>query len=269
MKSFVQKLPLMKFSKKVTCIKAVFVSLICFFTVFANATQCPGDPQKVIGTVYCDNKFSLWVNGELVATDPINFTPHQAVEVSFDWDGVSSITYAIQCEDYASISGYEYVESHRPQLGDGALIAEFNDGLSKVTSAEWRVYTSTYGPTDDSYLEGCSANNLDKCSVKNLGMPNNWISPEFDDSLWHKATLYSAETAGWGRPPQWSPNKGCCTLTSPEDRSSLGCDASVNQKQCLDPRDEFSKSAADFIWASDLERDNKVLFRYTATCDGA
>ena len=70
---------------------------------------CPGAPRTVHGTVYCDNRFTLWVNGEEVVDDPVDFTPHQAVRVSFEWDGVSSLTYAIQCEDYASESGYEYV----------------------------------------------------------------------------------------------------------------------------------------------------------------
>ena len=53
----------------------------------AVATPCPGKTQIVTGTVYCDNQFILWVNGEKIATDPIVFTPHQAVSVSFEWDG--------------------------------------------------------------------------------------------------------------------------------------------------------------------------------------
>lgn len=239
-----------------------------FFSTVANASECPGVPQTVVGTVYCDNKFILWVNGQKVATDPVVFTPHQAVRVAFQWNGINSITYAIQCEDYASESGYEYIETIRPQLGDGALIAKFGDGLGTVTSADWKVYTSTFGPTDASLAAGCAANNLSKCVVEDRGNPEGWTEPYFDDSQWKSATPYSIAAAGWGRQPTWSSKKGCCTLTSPLNRSSLGCDNSLKENECLDPRVEFTRTLANFIWAGDLERDNRVLFRYTAHCDG-
>jgi len=235
----------------------------------AIATTCPGTPRTVVGTVCCDNQFTLWVNGREVAVDPVAFTPHQAVRVAFEWDGNSSLTYAIQCEDFASDSGYEYVGSGRPQLGDGALIAEFDDGLGTVTSdRKWRVFTATFGPTDASRSVGCSADDLAACVVDDRGLPEGWTAPDFDDHEWAFATPYSAAAAGWGRRPSWSSDEGCCTLTSPIDRSSLGCDASVPENACLDPRREFATSAAGFIWAADLERDNRVLFRHTASCNG-
>ena len=234
----------------------------------AYALECPGNPRKVVGTVYCDNQFTLWVNGEKIATDPVSFTPHQAVRVAFEWNGTSNITYAIQCEDYASDSGYEYTGSSRPQLGDGALIAAFDDGLGTVTAAHsWRVYTATFGPTDASISAGCSFDNLSICVVDDRGIPEKWTEPDFDDSKWKFATSYSAAAAGWGRRPTWSSEEGCCTLTSPIDRSSLGCNMSLTENECLDPRREFANSSAGFVWAADLERDNRVLFRYTAICD--
>jgi len=243
-----------------------FVILAFVFSSISLANECPNIPQKVVGTVYCDNQFTLWVNGNKIVTDPIAFTPHQAVKVAFDWDGTSSIIYAIQCEDYASDSGYEYIKTSRPKLGDGALIAKFNDGLTTHTSADWRVYTVTYGPTDASLAKGCSGSNLGKCEVENRGIPKGWTLPSFDDSKWQHATPYSNAEAGWGRPPTWSETKGCCTLTSPNDRSSLGCDMSVTENECLVPRSEFLNTSAGFIWAKDLDRDNRVLFRYTASC---
>ena len=250
-------------------VKSTFGLAMLTMAAAANAVECPGAPRTVVGTVYCDNQFTLWVNGKKVATDPVVFTPHQAVRVAFEWDGTSSLTYAIQCEDFASESGYEYTGTARPQLGDGALIAEFNDGLGSVTEASrWRVYTASFGPTDTSLQAGCSANRLSKCLVEDRGIPHGWTTPNFDDSTWEYATPYSAADAGWGRRPTWSSEKGCCTLTSAYDRSSLGCDLSLTENECLVPRVEFAKSAAGFIWAADLERDNRVLFRYTAKCDG-
>jgi len=248
-------------------IQMVFGVAALIFASAINAEQCTTGSKRVTGTVYCDNKFTLWVDGRKVATDPVDFTPHQAVKVAFEWNGSSSITYAIQCEDFASDSGYEYIGSSRPQLGDGALIAKFDDGLGTETSANWKVYTSTFGPTDASLLAGCSATNLDKCAVEDRGIPEGWTEPEFDDSQWKPATIFDAATAGWGRAPTWSSSKGCCTLTSPVDRTTLGCDKTLSENECLVPRIEFADTSADFIWAEDLERDNRVLFRYVAKCD--
>jgi hypothetical protein len=36
--------------------------------------------------------FEFWFNGKLVAKDPLTFTPHNAAEVSFEWDGSSDQT---------------------------------------------------------------------------------------------------------------------------------------------------------------------------------
>ena len=248
-------------------VSAIFAPALLLFSLVAVADRCPGTPQTVIGTVYCDNQFTLWVNGEQVAHDPVPFTPHQAVRVAFEWDGVSDLIYAIQCEDFASDSGYEYTASSRPQLGDGALIASFDDGIGTVTKAEqWRVFTVTFGPTDDSIASGCASDALDRCRVEPRPVPDGWMAPDFDDSTWSFATAYSAFIAGWGRRPSWSSEQGCCTLTSPLDRSVLGCDTGVPESACLVPRDVFRGSDAEFIWAADLERDNRVLFRHTARC---
>jgi hypothetical protein len=257
----------MCFAWRVAALTALFL-WVALSPAVVLAEGCPNEPRQVVGTIYCDNKFTLWVNGTRVAADPIGFTPHQAVRVAFEWDGISDLTYAIQCEDFASESGYEYIESGWPQLGDGALIAAFDDGVNTVTSARtWRTHTVTHGPTDASRAAGCSSGNLAACVVENRGEPRGWTQADFDDSAWVLATHYSAAQAGWGRRPTWSSARGCCTLTSPVDRSSLGCDASVAKSQCLDPREVFSRSNAEFIWAADLERDNRVLFRYTVRCD--
>eukprot|EP01060_Flectonema_neradi_P022385 TRINITY_DN3063_c0_g1_i3.p1 TRINITY_DN3063_c0_g1~~TRINITY_DN3063_c0_g1_i3.p1 ORF type:complete len:332 (+),score=74.25 TRINITY_DN3063_c0_g1_i3:49-1044(+) len=218
------------------------------------------------GTIYCDNQFSFYFNGQLVATDPVAFTPHQAVQVSFEWDGVSDKVYAIECQDYASDSGYEYIGTTSPQLGDGALIAEFSDGT--VTTADWKLFVVTHGPTDASIAAGCSSTNLDACAIDDYGTPTNWFSSDFDDSAWTAATTYTAAQAGWGTTPTWSGT--CCTMTSPLDRSLLGCNVNtagvqitVTESECQDPQQLLGSSSASFLWGSDMDRDNKILFRHT------
>jgi len=122
-----------------------------FFTAFAWTSMLVPislSAETITGTNYCDNYFEFYFNGELIKKDPMTFTPHQAVEVTFDWDGTSDKHYAIMCQDFATSSGYEYTSSTNPGLDDGALIASFSDGT--ITSSEWQSYVVTYGPTEAS-----------------------------------------------------------------------------------------------------------------------
>eukprot|EP00386_Alphamonas_edax_P015383 GDKI01047018.1.p2 GENE.GDKI01047018.1~~GDKI01047018.1.p2 ORF type:complete len:283 (-),score=90.42 GDKI01047018.1:331-1179(-) len=224
--------------------------------------------ETITGYIYCDNQFTFYFNGKLIAKDPLDFTPHNAVKVSFEYDGTSAKTYAIACSDYASASGYEYTGTDKPQLGDGALIAKFSDGT--VTDANWKQYVVTHGPTDASTAAGCSASNLAPCVVQDNGAPSEWYMPSFDDAAWSAAKTYTAEEAGWGRTPEWKNGK-CCTSTSPITRGDLGCNVdskgnaiTVTQDECIAPKTVLDGDCTSFIWSSDLDRDNKVLFRYTA-----
>mmetsp|Transcript_20411 Transcript_20411/g.56572 ORF Transcript_20411/g.56572 Transcript_20411/m.56572 type:complete len:291 (-) Transcript_20411:516-1388(-) len=240
---------------------AVFVSAV----LFAAASNS----ETITGHIYCDNKFSFWFNGELVAQDPMSFTPHQAVAVSFEWDPSTPKRYAISCEDYATESGYEYVGTNSPQLGDGALLAKFSDGT--VTNSDWKVFVTSHGPTAASNVAGCSKSNLGPCELKTTPEPSSWISSSYNASSWDNATQYTELEAGWGRTPSWQ-NGECCMVTSPLTRANVGCSVdpatgeaiTVTESECLDPKAVLQGEGAEFIWSSDLKRDNKVLFVYEA-----
>ena len=225
----------------------------------------------ITGHIYCDNYFEFYFNGQQIFVDPLDFTPHNAVKVSFEYDESSSEkVYAILCQDYASSSGYEYTSTNSPQLGDGALLAEFSDGTR--TSSNWKSYVVTFGPTDASISNGCSASNLAACSIQDNGVPSNWYATDFDDSAWSYATEYTASQAGWGRRPTYS-NGQCGTITSPITKANADPSSiATTQDACLDPRsvlcggdETCSGSDGRFIWGSDMDRDNKMLFRLNAT----
>jgi len=227
-----------------------------------------GNSETITGYIYCDNYFEFYFNGQLIKKDPLDFTPHQAVKVSFEYDGTSSKTYAILCQDYASDSGYEYIETSKPQLGDGALLAEFSDGT--VTSAEWKTYVVTFGPTDASISSGCSANNLSPCAIEDNGIPDSWYTESFDDSDWSTATVYTAAQAGWGTNPSYSGGM-CGTITSPLTKQNANPSSiATTEDECLDPKkvlcggdETCSGTEGRMIWGTDMDRDNKMLFRYT------
>lgn len=226
--------------------------------------------ELVTGYIYCDNSFEFYLNGQLIASDPVAFTPHNAVRVSYEWDGVSERTYAIMCQDYASASGYEYTETNRPQLGDGALLAEFSDGVK--TSGAWKHYVVTHGPTDASIQAGCGPTNLGVCVVEDRGEPLDWAAPGFGDSAWESATEFTTAQAGWGRTPSYDSSTGMCgQVTSPLTRANVD-NVATEADACLNPQTvlcggdaDCGASEAQMIWGASLDNDNKVLFRYTAS----
>ena len=44
----------------------------------------PEMADTITATVYADNWFAMYINGKLVAVDPIDFLPHNVVKVDFD-----------------------------------------------------------------------------------------------------------------------------------------------------------------------------------------
>ncbi|CAJ1413034.1 unnamed protein product [Effrenium voratum] len=219
-------------------------------------------PQTITGYIYCDNYFEFWFNGVLVKKDPMTFTPHNAVAVSFEWDGVSDKEYAIMCMDYASSSGYEYVETSNPGLGDGSLMAEFSDGT--VTGAAWNVFVLTMGPTDASIAAGCSSSNLAPCAVVSTAEPagQGWMAGGYQASGgWVSATEYTAAQ-------ETLTNNGGCSVNY-DSANPAGASVTVAADECLDPKAFLSETRSKMIWSSDLERDNKLLFRISVPADAS
>ena len=229
---------------------------------------------EITGYIYADNWFEFYFNGKKIHTDPLTFTPHNACEVKFTWDGTSDKIFAFKASDYASDSGYEYTKSTKgAQLGDGAFIAWFSDGT--VTTKDWKVFTTSFGPTDASKTAGCSATNLTPCALKTTAEPTDWSTAAFDHSAWSSVTTYTESQAGWGRTPKWS-NGVCSQSTSPitmenlnfyagnVDSSGTATEVKVAEGDCLNPKTVLSDKGATFIWGSDLERDNTILIRHNA-----
>lgn len=211
--------------------------------------------------VYGDNYFVFYVNGVQVMEDPLTFTPHQAVQFTFDAGNDSERVYAIKAKDWAdSTSGYEYTASKLASIGGGGLRALLSDGT--YTSSVWRCFTTSYGPTDESVAAGCSAANLSLCAVQNSTEPAGWTEMGFDDSAWAAATEFSEEEAGWGRTPSWDAASGqCATMTDPVTSANKEPSYLVlPESQCLDPSTQ-DWGLSSFIWQPSLTRDNTVLCR--------
>lgn len=151
----------------------------------AVAQQAPPQPSirkpamadTIRATVYADNTFSLFVNGELVAVDSIAFIPHNVISV--DILPAYPMTIAVMAKDNADPkTGMEYANTN---IGDAGFILRFGDGT--VTNASWKAKCFSHGP-----VNGDTKNPR----VETRPIPEDWAAAGFDDSDWRAAREYSA-----------------------------------------------------------------------------
>ena len=175
---------------------AIAVLALCGSAPQAHAATAK--TVAVTGLVFADNSFELYVNGKKVASDPILFTPFNAVNVSFR--ASYPMTFAFKAKDYADpLTGLEY---NNTRVGDGGLIARFSNGV--VTGSGWKAKTISHGPTD---LPKCLADPK-TCKVINTPTPTNWTTTS-TASKWPAAKLYTVaqvqphltgfSTMNWGK----------------------------------------------------------------------
>ena len=222
--------------------------------------------ETINATIFVNNRFLLFINGELVGEDPL--FPHNAYNVSFQVSSSEDVTFAILAIDFGNEStGLEFGNRC---LGSGGMIGMFSNGV--VTNSSWKCYTVNYGPVNwqscyaavdrNSTLKLqplCRQNStppLEGCHTRILNTPANWTAPGFDDSHWEYALEYEDSQAGFGVPPPGcsDPNTVISTEQDPS-RVNLTCQANVNWAAY--------GSRARFIWREDLHLDNTLLCRYT------
>jgi hypothetical protein len=74
---------------------SIMVNVMMFLALLLSQLATTIFGETITGIIYCDNYFEFYFNGRLIAKDPLSFTPHNAVAVSFEYDGVSPKHYAI------------------------------------------------------------------------------------------------------------------------------------------------------------------------------
>ncbi|MDQ8183518.1 hypothetical protein [Pelagicoccus sp. SDUM812005] len=197
------------------------------------------------GYLFADNYFELYVNGTLVAVDPVPFTPFNSCVVRFK--AKHPITYAVKLIDWEESPGIgtESGRGNPYHPGDGGFAASFSDGT--VTNADWKAQTFYIAPvpdpslviqrpdgTRDSSSAPRSPDNAPECYALHYEIPDNWASPDFNDSSWPQASVFTNETVGVRNKPSY-----------------------------MNFTDQFIDAGATFIWSSNLVLDNEVLVRFT------
>jgi len=142
----------------------------------ASRPRKPSMADTIRATMYADNTFSLYVNGELVAVDSIAFIPHNVISV--DILPAYPMTIAVMAKDNADPkTGMEYANTN---IGDAGFILKFGDGT--VTNGSWKAKCFSRGP-----VNGDTRNPR----VENVPIPNDWFAVNFDDRTWARAREYS------------------------------------------------------------------------------
>lgn len=194
------------------------------------------DGEEITGYLFGDNYYELYINGKLVARDPIGFVPFNSGVVRFR--ARRSYTVAVKLVDWGTHLGVG-MEYDRWNVGDGGFIARFSDGTE--TGASWRCRPFYISPLEDASCvrpgpdsaacperPPCVERDPVSCRALHFAVPDDWASPAFDDSAWPQASTYPAS-------------------------------AVTNQRAYTGYKERFG--GADFIWSRNLDQDNLVHCR--------
>lgn len=196
------------------------------------------DGDEITGYVFGDNYYELYVNGKIVARDPVGFVPFNSSVVRFR--AKRPVTFAVKLVDWGTHLGVG-MEYARWNVGDGGFIARFSDGTE--TGASWKCRAFYISPLEDRECvqpgpdssacperPPCVERDPASCRALHYRVPDGWAAPPFDDTKWPSASTYPAS-------------------------------AVTNQRAYRDYAEKFGN--AEFIWSRNLDQDNLVLCRVT------
>lgn len=211
-----------------------------------------GGSETFTAYIFADNYFEFYVNGKLLAVDAVPFTPFNSSVIRFRAKRPFSVAVmGVDWEENLGL-GSEQNRGVAYHPGDAGFVAVIKDDSGRtlaVTDETWRAQTFYTAPLNDRAcltLKGqvrdssqCSATSVDdgrSFSAAHWQMPATWFAPEYDDSGWPHARVFSNDTVGVDNKPAF-----------------------------MNFRDVFDDPAADaeFIWSSNLVLDNLVLMRRT------
>lgn len=209
-----------------------------------------GGTEEFTAFIFADNYFELYINGALIAVDPVPFTPFNSNVVRFKADRpVSLAIMGVDWEENLGL-GSEAGRGLAYSPGDAGIVMHIQDGTGQtvaITDESWRAQTFYTGPLVDRDCLVADGQTRDSSACSTEGtqdgtgfsaafwdIPADWMQPDFDDSAWPSAVTFTNDTVGVNNKP------GYTNFTDVFD--TPGADAS-------------------FIWSSNLVLDNLVLLR--------
>jgi hypothetical protein len=179
------------------------------------------DGEVITGYIVGDNYYELYVNGKLVAVDANPYTPFNSSIVRFK--AKRPITYVVKGVDWEENLGLasELFFGAEYHPGDGGFIAKFSDGT--VTDSSWKAqsfYIAPLAKPEDVIEKGNIHDTSklgrifpvqpnvaackDQCYAVHYQIPENWTSPNFDDSKWPRAYEFTDSDVGVDNLPAYT-----------------------------------------------------------------
>ena len=100
-------------------------------------TDVENEGDTITGFIFADNYFELYINGQLLAVDPVPYTPFNSNVIKFI--SKRPYTIAVRLIDWEENLGLgsEMMRSKKFHPGDGGFIASFSDGT--ITGSHWKA----------------------------------------------------------------------------------------------------------------------------------
>ena len=92
-------------SMKCNHVFSLVVTMLCLYASAGYAKE----QETIYGTIYCDNNFTFFIDGELIQQDPVDTFPHNAVNVTFSIPKDEPVVFAFTARDWSNqTTGLEY-----------------------------------------------------------------------------------------------------------------------------------------------------------------
>ncbi|MBO6890612.1 MAG: PEBP family protein [Roseibium sp.] len=192
--------------------------------------------REIVGEVWVDNWFKLYINGAPLLEDSVSITTERSFNAErLEFNADLPMTIAFEFRDFMeNETGLEYIGTRKQQMGDGGAIAQFRDRsngqLLAATGSDWRCLTVQSAPAQSSCERERDPDvSQANCAETRISVPDNWMSPGFDDSAWPPATIHT--------------------------------------ERDVRPKDGYDRvsweGSAKLIWGADLQKDNILYCRVT------
>ena len=211
--------------------KTFLVSALLAIVFTASAAE-DADKSTINADVWADNWYALYLGADLIKTDSVPYNTERSFNTdSFAFEAARPAQLSLIIKDFKeNDSGLEYIGTPRQQIGDGGFSAQFRDAetgeLIAVSDNSWRCIAIHRAPLNKSCERATDA--ARDCESEITPEPDNWMSPDFDDSSWPNATVHSARDV--------RPHGGYDQVTW--------------------------HPSTKLLWSTDLEIDNTVLCRF-------
>ncbi|MEO0961874.1 MAG: PEBP family protein [Pseudomonadota bacterium] len=191
---------------------AIATLALAFGTGLSAAASEPGSEREFTVSVWADNWFEFYVNGDLVGEDSTPVTEIRSFNSdTFTFRATYPFTLSVVTRDYIeNDSGLEYIGSFFglfpvsdsftvfQQIGDGGFIAQVTENESgqvvATTSGDWRGLVIHRAPLNPECEK--STQPLADCEFYATDAPDGWMTDDFDDTGWVNATEYTVEEIG-------------------------------------------------------------------------